>query len=351
MSKHGLLWCALLFFVVFFAWAKFSIIDESITVNAVVMPSHDVRVQNREGGILKEVFVHEGDTVEADQELVRLDLSQLISALNESQKQVDALELKITRLAAEVDNKPLKLDSVLQEKYPEFAKNEMTLYKVRQKQLSEMKENKKRVLRELKVTRRLVKECISPRLDILLVESAALNITKQIDEFYINLLGELQLVRGQRDVFKASVMTLQERLDRAIIRSPIRGVVKQVCISRRGMLVLPGAEIMSLIPLGENVLLEAQVMVSDIGHIHPGEPVTVKINAYDPSRYGVLKAQVDAISAAPWTNEKGKKVYLVRIRTNESFLRTKSGTYYIMPGMTAKASILTGRRSVFNSWF
>ncbi len=113
-----------------------------------------------------------------------------------------------------------------------------------------------------------------------------------------------------------------------------------------GGVVKAGDAFIDIVPLDDQLLIEARVRPSDIAFLRPGQEATVKISAYDFSIYGGLKAQLVDISADTITNEKGESFYRVRLKTDQTSLIRKGEVLPIIPGMVATADILTGHKTV-----
>ncbi len=344
---HSILWATLAILIIFLIWAKFAVLEEVTEANAtVITTSHIQSIQNMEGGIIKEIVVHEGDMVQKNQVLIYLDPTRFISSLKETQARTESLEIKIARLTAEVQKVPFVIDPKLRELTPTLVKNEQQLYDARQKQLQEILKNIELAQKELEMTQPLIKEGAASEVEVLHLQRQIIELDNQVNDFYAKAYSELETSKADLSTLKASLIALQDRLDRTTIRAPIKGLVKQIKLGTQEGVVLPGSEIMSIVPLEDNLLIEAQVKPSDIGFIHKGQPATVKITAYDYSIYGGVNGTVEQISADTITNEKGESYYLVRIKTEKNFLGPKNNPLYIIPGMTATVDILTGNKTV-----
>ncbi len=353
VSAHLILWISFFFVIIFLTWAKFAILEEVTTATATVIPlSHVQSIQNMEGGIIKSIPVHEGDIIEKGQVLVYLDPTRFTSALNEALARDTALKVKMARLTAETNKQafmiPPDLESTTNPVILSQIKGEQELYKTHQDQLKQLNDNLELLQRELSMTEPLVTEGAASEVEVLHLQRQSLDIKNQIDQFYAHALDELNTAKGEHATLQASMLALKDRLNRTTIRSNVRGIVKQIRIATPGSVVPPGAEIMSVVPLDSSLLVEAQVKPSDIGFIHAGESVLVKVTAYDFSVYGGLTGYVDRVSADTITDSKGHSYYIVRVKTDRNYLRTTSNPLYIIPGMTATVSILTGRRTVLN---
>jgi len=107
--------------------------------------------------------------------------------------------------------------------------------------------------------------------------------------------------------------------------------------------------LMEIVPLADNLLIEARVRPQDIGFLHPGQNAMVKISAYDFSIYGGLDGKVEHISADTTTDQKGNSFYEIWVRTQKNYLQRKNGNKLrIIPGMQATIDVLTGHKSVLN---
>jgi adhesin transport system membrane fusion protein len=109
--------------------------------------------------------------------------------------------------------------------------------------------------------------------------------------------------------------------------------------------VQPGHEVIEIIPLDDQLLIEAKVAPKDIAFLHPGETAIVKFTAYDFAIYGGLTGKLEHISADTMKDDKDNVFYLVRVRTERSGF---DASLPIMPGMTAQVDILTGKKTVLS---
>jgi len=346
---HWILWTSLVCIMVFLVWAKFAVLEEVTVAEATVIPlTHVQSIQNMEGGIIKDIPVHENDIVDKGQVLVDLDPTRFISALNEAKAKAASLQIKIARLNAEVNKQPFHVDQSLQQLYPSLVISEQQLYQANSDQMSEMQKSYDLAEKELELTQPIEKQGAASAVDIIHLQRQALALKAQINDFYSHSLDQLNAARGDLDTLQASMVALQDRLDRTTIRAPMKGIIKEIRIPTEGGVVLPGQEIMSVIPIEKNLLVEAQVKPSQIGFIRIGEPALVKVTAYDYSIYGGLDGIVKEISADTIKDPQGRSFYLVRISTNRDYLRTPENPLYIIPGMTASVDILTGKRTVLD---
>lgn len=150
---------------------------------------------------------------------------------------------------------------------------------------------------------------------------------------------------GKLNALNEGSVALADKVDKAQVKSPVRGRVQRLLANTVGGVVQPGKDIVEIVPLDDALVLEAKVAPRDIAFIHPGQDSTVKFTAYDFSVYGGLDAKVENISPDTVTDDRGNSFYLVRVRTTRSNFSEKMP---IIPGMTAEVDILTGRKTVLS---
>ena len=130
--------------------------------------------------------------------------------------------------------------------------------------------------------------------------------------------------------------------------SPVRGIVKLLKVNTIGGVVQPGSDLVEIVPIEDNLLIEARVRPQDVAFLHPGQPAMVKFSAYDYTIYGGLKAKLELISADTVTDDKGNAFYLIQVRTDKNHLGGDNKPLLIIPGMVATVDIITGQKSVLD---
>ena len=130
----------------------------------------------------------------------------------------------------------------------------------------------------------------------------------------------------------------------AEVRSPMNGTVKRLHVNTVGGFVPQGMELVEIVPLEDNLLIEAKIKPRDIGFLQMGQPALVKITAYDFSIFGGLEGELIEISPDSITDERDNTFYLIKVRTNGGKLVGKKSAGYedmeITPGMVAEVVIL-----------
>lgn len=363
------------------------------------IPSSKVQViQNLEGGIVTEIFVREGQMVNKGDTLLRLDDTRFLSNRGESEADRYALMAQVERLSAEADGKPFVVPAEVRQKAPQVAEDETALYQSRQRRLQSEQKTLGEQLRqktqelaefrskqdqyqsalgllqqELNMSTPLVGSgAISPveilrlkqrsveargqlnatTLAIPRANSAINEIKSKIDEseqtFRSDAARELNEKRTDLSKIAANRIAIEDRVTRTTVVSPVYGVVKQLKVNTIGGVVQPGSDLLEIVPLEDNLLIEARVRPQDVAFLHPGQSAMVKFSAYDYTIYGGLKAKLELIGADTITDDKGNSFYLIQVRTDKNHLGGDNKPLLIIPGMTATVDIITGEKSVLD---
>lgn len=349
---HWILWGSVLFVLIALIWAKLAVLDEVTVGEGKVIPSSQLQlIQNLEGGIVDNLYVKEGQIVQKGQILVQLDTKRFSASYEEGQSKKRALAVKIERLTAEIDHKSFVPAADISKIDPSLVKQEQSLFTSRQSQLKQLTESEELVEKEIKLTEPLIKQGAASPIEVLHLKRGLNDIQEKIDAFNSDTLNQLTQAKADLSALKESNLAYQDRLQRTTIRSPVRGIVKQIKVTTIGGVLQPGMDLMEIVPLDDTLLIEAKVKPSDIGFLRPGLPATVKITAYDYSIYGGLKGTLEQISADTIVDEKDQKqqsYYLIRVRTQKNYLGTQQKPLYIIPGMMATVDVLTGHKSVLH---
>ena len=163
-------------------------------------------------------------------------------------------------------------------------------------------------------------------------------------------LRELREAQDRLGSAQESFKTEGDRLTRTEVRSPVKGIVKQLLIATIGGVVQPGEDLVEIVPLEDTLLIEAKVLPADIAFLKPGLPASIKLTAYDYSIFGGLEAELVQISADSIKDERDPNVsyFKIRLRTMGTRLSKSAKEVSIIPGMTASADIITGKKTVLD---
>jgi len=396
VRSRGLLYSLAIVVIALIAWAAWAEIDEVTRGSGKVIPSRQIQVvQSQDGGLVTELAIQEGDQVEQGQLLVRLDATRFAATYRESQTQLLSLEVKAERLKAIIEERAFQPRAEWLANAPQVVTQEQNLYSARleelaaarqiaaerltqqQQSLAEVEAQQAQLSRtvrfaaeELRVTKPLVSSGAVSRVELLRLErdvsqlrgekaqadakqgrlkAAVAEAQQRTDEvvleFKNGIREELSQTTAQLNALSESSQALSDRVKQTAVRSPVRGTVKQLHYNTIGGVVLPGKEVVEIVPADDALLLEARIRPRDIAFLTPGQSALVKFTAYDFVVYGGLDAQVEHISADTVTDEDGTPFYIVRVRTERSSL---GEGLPIIPGMVAQVDILTGKKTILD---
>ncbi len=382
-------------FAIFVLWAAVAQLDEVTRGEGKVIPSRQLQVlQSIDGGLVSEILVHEGDIVQANQLLIKIDETRFASSVKENQSQSLGLMARAARLKALSDGKPFVPPPEVAKDAPEIVQQELQLYEAkrdemnasvsiarqqlaqRQQELNEAQARRAQAAqgydltsRELTVTRPLINSGAVSEVELLRLErdvsryrgerdmasaqitrvQAAINEAhRKIEEVELSFRNdagkELSETVAKLNSLTEGGVALSDRVKQSSIRSPVKGTVKRLLVNTVGGVVQPGKDMIEIVPLEDALLLEARVQPRDIAFLRPGQPAMVKFTAYDFSIYGGLEGTLEHIGADTVTDDKGNAFYTVRVRTNRPGFG--DANLPIIPGMIAEVDILTGKKSV-----
>jgi adhesin transport system membrane fusion protein len=374
-------------------------VDEVTEATGKVVPSSQIQViQNLEGGIVSKILVQVGQVVKKGQLLMQLDETRFSSSNRENQGKLDSLQAKISRLTAEAHNKPYEAPTQLIKERPELVAHERSLFFARQQELQsniavlqqqagqrsqeinekraregQIRQSLKLVSQELSMTRPLMQQGVVSEVEVLRLERQVNDLKGDLESTRISIprlsasvqeirnkieglnmkfrsesMSELSQARSEYASLSAMDLAIGDRLARTAIRSPVKGIIKQIKVNTVGGVTQPGMELMEIVPIEDNLLIEARVRPSDIAFLRPGQEAMVKISAYDYSIFGGFPAVLELISADTITNEKGEAFYLITVRTKANALTKASEQMPIIPGMLATVDIKTGRKTILH---
>jgi adhesin transport system membrane fusion protein len=394
------IWAIIAFFIFMLTWAGFSSIDEVTRGDGKAIPSSKLqKIQNLEGGIVSELYVKEGQIVEAGAPLIRLDDTRFVSNAGETEALRLSMLLRVERLSAQVDDRPLNIPDDVLKAAPSQAASERSLYDSRRQQLKdevgglqEQLVQRQQELREfsskqsqyrsqlslqrqeINMSEPLVAQgAVSPvevlrlkraemetrgqldatTLAIPRAESAIKEVQRKIDEtrgkFRSEALTQLNEARTELNKAESTGKALEDRVSRTMVTSPVRGIVKQLLVNTVGGVIQPGSDMVEIVPLNDTLLVEAKIRPQDIAFLHPGQEAIVKFTAYDYTIYGGLKAKLERIGADTITDEDKKTTYyMITLRTDRSHLGTDEKPLLIIPGMVASVDIITGKKTILS---
>lgn len=365
-SEHRInltLWFTILALVVFFIWANYSELD-TITrgQGAVIANSKTQSIQSFDGGVIENIHVKEGDTVQKNQILVTLEKTKIEAAFKEQRSKVAALRAAKARLNAEIFGGEPKFDEDIKD-YPQFRINQLKLLERKRSMIKEQIDALEMSLRIVKKQLQMTKALV-PSGDVSLME--ALKLQNQVSDMSAQIENtknkyfqdtQTELNKVEEDL-SASLQTLalrQDQLDHVVLRSPTNGIVKNIRITTLGGVVKPSEEVMQIVPAEDDLVIEAKIKPSDIAFLRKGQAANIKIDAYDYSIYGSLEGRLIYISPDTLTEEAKQNepsYYRIKVQTQgRQFSGRPQEKIEIQTGMTAIVEIKTGKNNVLKYLF
>jgi adhesin transport system membrane fusion protein len=354
------LWSLLLTCVVFFTWAYFAEIDQITRApGSVISSARSQIIQSQDGGVIEELMVREGDVVQRDQVLVKIDGTRQQSSYLETRAKSAGLAITVARLQAEVLGREPRFppEAIA---YPEFRDTQTMLFTKRQSAIKEelqSYENIKAIVqKELNMTRPLLKTGDVSATEVLRLERQIADTQSQItnrkNKYFQDTQAELSKALEDLAGVQQIMAQRKDQLTQTELRAPLHGIVKNVRVTTRGGVIRPGEEVMQIVPLEEDLVIEAKVSPADIAFIKTGMKATVKIDAYDYTIYGDLSGTLSYISADTLSEnlnvQQGEQPYYrVQVKTDgRKFSGRPDQKLDIQPGMTSMVEIKTGSNTV-----
>lgn len=381
----------------FVSWAATTEVDEVTRAEGDVVPTGYVQiVQHLEGGIVSDIMVKEGELVERGDILLRLNGAGAAEDLAKSRAQLRGLKTEQERLQAFLDGRAPDFSQTggLPEDLASQQRFFNTMMDARAKeaevirsQISQKQEN----VRSLETRRRTLAgnlklaeeglEAMQTLMDkglanrfrylsqkedtnmvrgqLAEVNSEILSAKKGIQEYEQRLESlsanyqdqaaqQLHTINNDIDQLEEVTAKLQARVERLEVRAPTRGLVKGLEIHTVGGVLGAGEKILEIVPMDEQMVVEAKISTTDVGHVRVGLPVQVKVHSYDFVRYGMVQGTLESISPMTFIDKYNKTFYRARIILQQPFVGKNPDANYILPGMTVEADIMTGRKSVLD---
>lgn len=341
------------------AWAYFAELDEVSTGDGRVVPtSREQVIQSLEGGILAALHVREDQVVEPGQVLAQLDPTRTESDVEESAAKYRAALASAARLNAEVNGTPLRFPPDL-DLFPALIAAETELYMARRQAVEEslrwVEESLSLVRSELELNEQLTAIGAASKVEVIRLRRQMVELElKKVEinsDYVVRAREELAQANAEVNTLSPVVTGRTDSLARLTHRSPVRGIVKNIEITTIGGVVPPNGKLMEIIPLDDQLLVEARISPRDIAFIHPGQRASVKITAYDYALYGGLEGQVTTISPDTIQDDVDRELYYYRvfIKTEKDALVNDAGREFpIVPGMVATVDVHTGAKTVLD---
>lgn len=360
---HGLLLGILLIgLVAFILWALVFKIDEVARATGEVIASSRVQViQSVDGGVLSELNVREGDRVVAGQLLARLDQTRVGASVGEVEARLFALKAKAIRLRAEIkQDSELHFPDENNSIFKEQAEIERALFVQRRNGLQDDLRTLKVALelaqKELGIVEELERAGDIRSSEILQaqrsVNEAEAKLINRRNKFYEDLRLELAETEDNISQNEQVLARRQQEQADSVFKAKLAGIVKNIRVTTVGGVLRAGEELMQIIPVDDDLMVEAKVSPADIARVNSGLEATIRFDPYDYTIFGGVKSKVTYVSADTLKEEtsRGEDIYYrVYVVPDTLPVTTSTGKILdILPGMTAQIDIRTGDRTLMD---
>ena len=399
-SSSILLLIVVSFLLVAFLWASITEIDSVVRGDGkTVSEAQNQYVQSSEPGVIRKRYVSEGDFVDKGQLLFDIDPIDAKTQLDQAQKRYSTLNVKSTRLKAEVKSILPNFPQYLIEAAPNAVSTELALYKARlddlntkeaileqrriqkQNEIQELKiqfettsNGLALIRREITTLEPLVKSGLAPETRLIALrrdEESSIGRANQAESGQKRLLSGLneidEQLRAEQQAYKTSALTdlssiegeiyelnaripaLENRVERTSVKSPVDGVINRINYVTADAYVSTGEVLLEIVPTGSDLIVETRLDPKDIADIIIGQDVKISLTAYDPSKFGRIDGRVVSVSADAMSDQQtGEQYYQVDISMTSMLYEASGEEVMILPGMVASIDVLSSKRTILD---
>ena len=378
-----ILYTIALFWLIALIWSSVASLEEVTRGEGRVIASSKMQIiQNLEGGIVQEIYVQTGDQVTTSQPLIKLEDIKFKSELLSIKQNKAALEANINILSAESQGITPEFDAMFESNYPELVGRELELYAARkithsesleilEKKLKRLwvqsdaaKENFNLIEKEKNIVEPLVEQGVEAEMELIRIQqrmneaqSSILQVDAEIEANNAQLKAEksnfveqarekLQEVEKEYNNLVESLPAYEDRLARTLVRAPMNAIVNRLLVNTVGGVIQPGSPLIELVPVDDELVVEVEISPKDIAYVIVGQRASIKLTAFDFSKFGALDGYVTKVSADSLTKEDGSIWYQCQVSVPVSMITTTGKSIQIQTGMVAQVDIISGEKTV-----
>jgi adhesin transport system membrane fusion protein len=378
-----ILYTIAIFWFVTFIWSSLASIEEVTRGQGRVIASSKIQViQNLEGGIVEDILVQTGDQVVTSQPLIKLEDIKFKSELLSIKQNKAALEANIVILSAESQGTEPQFDVTFKNNYPELASREIELHAARktthqesieilEKKLQRLLvqsdaaiENFNLILEEKEIVEPLVRQGVEAEMELIRIkqrmneaQSSILQVEAEIEANSAQLKAEksnfieqarekLQEIEKEYNNIVESLPAYEDRLNRTVVRASMNAIVNRLMVNTVGGVIQPGSPLIELVPVNDELIVEVEISPKDIAYVIAGQRASIKLTAFDFSKFGALDGYVTKVSADSLTKEDGSIWYLCQVSVPVNMITTMGKIIQIQTGMVAQVDIISGEKTV-----
>jgi adhesin transport system membrane fusion protein len=316
-------------------------------------------IQSKDGGVLQKLPVKVGEIVEQGQIVALFETTNAEADYQEAKAQVAALSAAMSRLTAELFEETPAFSGLSLE-FPHFVKSQKLLFDRRQSAKNEEILNLEAILalvrEEIEMNEPLLARGDVSKTEILRLQREEAELVakrgKISNDYFQSAQTEYNETEEEFERISQLLIQRKKQLEGASLFAPVKGIVKSIRLTTVGGVIRPGEDVLEIVPLEDDLLIEAKVAPQDIGFLEVGLDVSVKIEAYDYTIYGDLDGVLSYISADTLeenTQRGDVPFYRVHVRTQgRKFSGRPDANLEILPGMTATVEVKTGKNTVLS---
>ncbi|RUM63509.1 MAG: HlyD family type I secretion periplasmic adaptor subunit [Sulfurospirillum sp.] len=389
---RGILWTILILMTLTFLWLFFGKTDIVVSARATVVPVGEVKIlQSLTTGVVKKIYVKEGDKVHKGDPVIEIDPTIEETNIEAKKKILLQFELEAAKIRSILDNKPFEIppgvdphtaalvtkvyDTALKtikeqnrqiDEQANQLKEQISTSEIQKVQMEKLYDLGMKEQRRLKTVLDIIAKD-----DYYKLEKQNLSYASEIDKLDHEIarlkqkLNETNMKRGliRKDFrnklynalldlekkivsYKSEIESIEFRKRKQVITSPVDGIVAKLGVNTIGAVVTPAEKLASIVPDDVPIQLKAIVENKDIGYIKVGMPVAIKIDTFNFQKYGLIDGVVTKIGANAIEDKRKGPVYEVYIKPKQTSLMVEGERKYLMPGMTATAEMKVGKRRI-----
>ena len=328
--------------------------------------------------------------------LLRIDDARAGPVYREAREKAVALSAQAARLRAEAGGEPLAFAAEVRGER-DVVERERRAYETRLQALEEqvrairvslsateasvraVQESMAATRRELEMTQPLVRQGVISEVELLRLQRQQAELNRQLadlgrqqadlqaqiverrNRYRTDASQELSRVESELAQTRESAAARADTLRRTVIRAPMKGIVKNVQLTTVGAVIQPGQNILEIVPVQDEMLVEAYVRPSEVAFLKPGQAATVKLSAYEFNKYGGLAGVIEHLSPDTLKDERNRRpgslpeleegYYRILVRIREPDAVRAGMKLEPLPGMTAVVEIRTGHKTVLEYLF
>jgi HlyD family secretion protein/adhesin transport system membrane fusion protein len=382
-------------------WAHFTNVEKVAITTGQILPSGYVHaLQHLEGGIVQQILVREGELVEAGAVLVRLNPTAAQAELDQVRAREVALELQAERLRAFAEQRNPQLNRQGGSN-AQLRDDQRTIFRMqdqarasqrevlqrqlaaRRAELATIEEQYRALTRQVRslaqtlaMRRELLEKGLTSRIVYLDTEREHSRLSGELAQSTSNInrareavaeaearlqetenrlatdsLSEMGRLSAELAQVRESLSRAEDRVQRLDIRAPVRGLVKDLRVRAVGGVIAPGASVVDVVPVGQELVAEVKISPRDIGFVKIGQEVWTKVTAYDFARYGIVPGHLKGYSATTYQDPDGQLYFRGVVALTRTHVNEKTGQHPLLPGMVVQADVKLGDRSVLEYLF